>query len=191
MNRPVARSSDLIVDTIGDELLIYDTLDHRAHSLNAVASAVWRACDGTRTTTEIAEHTRLDPVAVELALDNLTEIGLLDGHASTGINRRAALRKMSLAAAGVAVVLPVIRSITAPTAAMAYGMHSKNVAYVAGFVPGACSADACSPGSVCNQFSGPVHGCARSAEQSCSTGSTCQSKSGNDSLCPTSTHICP
>ena len=189
MNRPVARSSDLIVDTIGDELLIYDTLDHRAHSLNAVASAVWRACDGTRTTTEIAEHTRLDPVAVELALDNLTEIGLLDGHASTGINRRAALRKMSLAAAGVAVVLPVIRSITAPTAAMAYGMHSKNVQH-AGFVAGPCSADACSPGSVCDSV-GPSHGCARSAEQSCSTGSTCQSKSGNDSLCPTSTHICP
>ena len=43
------RSVDLIVDTIGDELLVYDTSNNRAHSLNKNAAAVWKACDGTRT----------------------------------------------------------------------------------------------------------------------------------------------
>jgi len=46
-NGPLARSADLIVDSVGDELLVYDSVSHRAHSLNSVGAAVWRACDGT------------------------------------------------------------------------------------------------------------------------------------------------
>jgi hypothetical protein len=36
---PLARSADLIVDNIGDELLVYDSLNNRAHSLNTVGTA--------------------------------------------------------------------------------------------------------------------------------------------------------
>jgi hypothetical protein len=116
---PLARSTDLIVDGIGDELLVYDTTSHRAHSLNNVGSAVWQACDGTRSPEEIAAHTGLDPAAVELALDNLADIDLISGHQRTGISRRTALRRITVGAAGLAVALPIIRSLTAPTAAMA------------------------------------------------------------------------
>lgn len=126
---PLARSADLIVDSIGDELLVYDTSSSRAHSLNAVVAAVWKACDGTRSPEQIAAHTGLDPAAVELALDNLAEIELISGHKRTGISRRSALRRITVGAAGltvgaaaaggVAAALPVIRSITAPTAAKA------------------------------------------------------------------------
>jgi len=116
---PLARSANLIVDTIGDELLVYDTHNNRAHSLNAVGAAVWRACDGTRSAAQIAAQTGLNDAAVELALDNLSDIELISGHERIGISRRTALRRITVGAAGLAVALPVIRSISAPTAAMA------------------------------------------------------------------------
>jgi hypothetical protein len=100
-------------------LLVYDTSTSRAHSLNTVSAAVWKACDGTRNANEIAVHIDLDLAAVELALDNLSDVELISGHRRTGISRRTALRRITVGAAGLAVALPVIRSISAPTAAMA------------------------------------------------------------------------
>lgn len=46
--RPAARTRDVVVRTVGDEVLVYDLARHRAHSLNPVATAVWRAWDGAR-----------------------------------------------------------------------------------------------------------------------------------------------
>jgi hypothetical protein len=123
---PLARSADLIVDNIGDELLVYDTSTNRAHSLNTVSAAVWKACDGTRNANEIAVHIDLDLAAVELALDNLSDVELISGHRRTGISRRTALRRITVGAAGLAVALPVIRSISAPTAAMAGSACDRN-----------------------------------------------------------------
>jgi hypothetical protein len=68
---PLARDQGLVVDSIGDELLVYDTECGRAHSLNVVAAAVWRACDGQRDVGQLAEFTGFDVSAVELALNNL------------------------------------------------------------------------------------------------------------------------
>jgi coenzyme PQQ synthesis protein D (PqqD) len=118
---PVARSAELVVDSVGDELLVYDMRNSRAHSLNTVAAAVWRACDGERDLGAIAAETGFAREVVELALDNLAELELISGHHSGGISRRTVLRKLSVGAAGLAIALPVMRSITAPTAAMAAG----------------------------------------------------------------------
>jgi hypothetical protein len=111
-SRPLARSADLIVDNIGDELLVYDTLSSRAHSLNVVGAAVWKACDGTRNAEEIAAQTGLDLAAVELALDNLADIELISGHQRIGISRRTALRRITVGAAGLTVgLLPLVVSL--------------------------------------------------------------------------------
>src|SRR5664280_2841413 len=48
-DRPLARGQDLVVEPLGDELLVFDATVHRAHSLNAFAAAVWHACDGPLT----------------------------------------------------------------------------------------------------------------------------------------------
>jgi len=162
---PLARSADLFVDTIGNELLVYDTLSRRAHSLNDVSATVWKACDGTRSPNQIASHTGLDLAAVELALDNLADIELISGHQRTGISRRTALRRVTVGAAGltvgaaaaggVAAALPVIRSITAPSAAMALSHGS------------ACTSQSCDAGSFCNQYSRCVSGSARPIDSSC------------------------
>ena len=47
--KPLARSEGLVVEEVGDELLVADPLSSRAHSLNAFAARVWQACDGETT----------------------------------------------------------------------------------------------------------------------------------------------
>jgi hypothetical protein len=177
ISRPLARSADLIVDNIGDELLVYDTLSNRAHSLNNVSAAVWQACDGTRNAEEIAAQTGLDLAAVELALDNLADIELISGHQRTGISRRTALRRITVGAAGLAVALPVIRSITAPTAAMAgSGGKTGNTC-----VSNDNSKGSCSPASIshCSYNSYCVAGPVVPNSSSCQSGPQC----GFFSLC--------
>jgi len=170
-SRPLARSTGLIVDNIGDELLVYDSLSNRAHSLNSVGSAVWQACDGTRAPEEIAAHTGLDLAAVELALDTLEDIELISDHQRTGISRRTALRRITVGAAGLAVALPVIRSITAPSAAMA-----AYVACVEDGIPCSANSDCCST-SYCGGSSrrgSCVVGTPRATGSSCSNATSCQ-----------------
>ena len=52
--RPTARTTGLVVKTVAEEVLVYDLETHRAHSVNRVAAAVWRQCDGTRDAAAIA-----------------------------------------------------------------------------------------------------------------------------------------
>ena len=44
--KPLARSEELVIEELGDELLVYDERTQRAHCLSATAARVWRACDG-------------------------------------------------------------------------------------------------------------------------------------------------
>jgi hypothetical protein len=177
----LARDEGLVVDSIGDELLVYDTACSRAHSLNAVAAAVWRACDGRRDVDQLAVFTGFDRSAVELALNNLHDVELITGYQSSGVSRRVVLRRLSLTAAGLAVGLPVIRSITAPTAAMA--------------VSGGCTSNAgCAGGSYC----GSLNHCSRSSSgrprkehsacflglNSCTDGSICTTNGDVGSCVP-------
>jgi len=177
--KPLARSADLFVDTIGDELLVYDMTCHRAHSLNDVSAAVWKACDGTRSREQIAADTGLDLAAVELALDNLSDIELISGHQRTGISRRTALRRITVGAAGltvgaaaaggIAAALPVIRSIHAPSAAMATS---------GGKAGNSCttpdnSMSSCSSTSHCSYYSHCVPGAAIPRNSACTSSPQC------------------
>jgi hypothetical protein len=116
---PLARSVDLVVEPMGEELLVYDTRAERAHSLNPAAASVWRACDGQRDVEALARHCELDPVAVELALDSLRDCDLLIDFPGRRVSRRHALRAAAVAGAGIGVAFPVVRSIVLPTAAQA------------------------------------------------------------------------
>jgi hypothetical protein len=182
MGRPLARSSDLFVDRIGDELLVYDSRTSRAHSLNEVSAAVWKACDGRRSSEQIALCTGLDLSAVELALDSLAEVELITGHERTGVSRRTVLRRATVGAAGIAIALPVIRSITAPTAAMAAASGAVGVCQTltckdCGPACGAasCYSSYCSDGGSCNKGHIPEEYSA-CAGQTCHSGGYCNSK---------------
>jgi hypothetical protein len=67
-----------VVKTVADEGLVYDLETHRAHSVNRIAAAVWRRCDGTRDAAAIAAELQREgtvPVTEEVMRYALGELG--------------------------------------------------------------------------------------------------------------------
>src|SRR5262245_49134291 len=100
---PRARKDDLVVQSEGEETLVYDTRNNHAHCLNRLAAVVWRHCDGRRTLAELATlaHKQLgtpeDVQVVEVALQELQQANLLEGHVpagSKGVSRREVGRRL-------------------------------------------------------------------------------------------------
>lgn len=116
---PSARSDELLVEEADDELLVFDLQRSMAHVLNAPAAKVWRLCDGTRTVAALARESGLSVDAVQLAIVDLEEQSLLATPAPPGVSRRVLLERGVLAGAGLGLSYPAIRSIVAPTPAMA------------------------------------------------------------------------
>src|SRR5436305_9963595 len=52
---PLARSEGLLVESVGDEIVVYDEETKEAHCLKALAATVFEYADGSRTTSDIAE----------------------------------------------------------------------------------------------------------------------------------------
>jgi hypothetical protein len=124
--KPKARTEQLIVREVADEVLVYDLTRAKAHCLNKTAASIWRLCDGQSTISEIsrrAQDQSAPPVnehVVWLALEQLNKSHLLQDRLvrPTGtprITRRDLMRTLGLTAAAV----PVIFSIVAPLAAQA------------------------------------------------------------------------
>ncbi|MFM9904565.1 MAG: PqqD family protein [Pyrinomonadaceae bacterium] len=119
--RPLARSKDLVVQEIPDELLIYDLNTDKAFCLNQTAALVWKNCDGQRNVAEIAVLLRdqtNSPVPddlVSLAIDELRGNKLIDGAAPVALlptkrmARRDAVRRIGLA---TGVILPLIATLS-------------------------------------------------------------------------------
>lgn len=121
--RPRARQDGLLVEMVGDELLLYDQESHTAHCLSPIAASVWRHCDGERDVTELAELTGASENVVGGAIHELGEKGLVDAEppllqsTAPGISRRQAIGRV--ARIGAAAATPFIVSATAATPAMA------------------------------------------------------------------------
>ena len=125
---PEAREDGLLVQTVGDETIIYDQLHDRAHRLNRTAALVWRSCDGRRTVRDLTQtlHTETgappDEDLVVLALDRLNKSHLLrEPFAPAGgdpVTRRDVVRKLAITGA-MTLLIPVVQSMVAPTPAMA------------------------------------------------------------------------
>jgi hypothetical protein len=125
--KPVARKQGLVIRKLPDEVLVYDLDRDRAHCLNTTAAFVWQRCNGRNGIVQIAQtlgrqfDCAVDEKIVWLALDQLGRNHLLERQpappaALTGMDRRAMVRALGLAAV---VAIPVVKSIVAPTAAQA------------------------------------------------------------------------
>jgi hypothetical protein len=124
--KPLARVDQLTVETLGDETLVYDLSNNKAHCLNRTAAAVWRLCDGQNTIPAIAARLRqeldatLDDSVVPVALQELSKANLLQqdpaaiqpGFLGSTLSRR----EMSIRAG---LMVPVVASILVPTPAAA------------------------------------------------------------------------
>ena len=125
--KPIARKQGLVIQELPDEVLVYDLDRDRAHCLNTTAAFVWQRCDGKNSTAQIARtlgqqlDCAVDEKIVWLALNQLGRNHLLERQptpppALMGMNRRAMVRALGLAAV---VAVPVVTSIVAPTPAQA------------------------------------------------------------------------
>jgi hypothetical protein len=122
--KPSSRREGLVVEELGDELLVYDSERNRAHSLNPAAAAVWELSDGVREAKELANAAGVTEDEVWRALSQLEERHLLDGDlprrmSGPEYSRRQAMRRMGLIGASAAFAAPLVRSIVVPTAAHA------------------------------------------------------------------------
>lgn len=120
---PLARQEGLIVRELPDEVLVYDLSTDKAHCLNQTSALIWKHCDGQTTVGELVRlieremKTPADADVVWLALKQLERFKLLEERVQQPA--KVSRRDLILKYAPATLVLPVILSISAPTAAQA------------------------------------------------------------------------
>jgi len=122
--RPRARSTDLVIQAVESETLVYDLRTNEAHCLNETATFVWSRCDGNSSVEDIARSfgptvtAAASGTLIQLALSQLSERRLLDERApdmGSTMDRRQMMKKLGAASV---VAIPVIASIIAPPRAL-------------------------------------------------------------------------
>ncbi len=121
---PRARRDGLLIEELGEEILLYDQNSHTAHCLSPIAACVWRQCDGERDVTELVELAGASESLVADALHELREKDLLAAEPALmqttipGISRREAIGRAARYGAAAATTSLIV-SATAATPAMA------------------------------------------------------------------------
>lgn len=126
-NTPLSRQSNLVVQEMDKELLIYDLSTNKAYCLNETSALVYQLSDGKRTVAEISNlmsmklKTLVSEDFVWLALNELKRDRLLENTDElkdyfSGITRRELVNKAALASM---LALPVIVSVVSPVAIQA------------------------------------------------------------------------
>jgi hypothetical protein len=161
-NYPNSRQSNLVVQEIESELLIYDLQINKAFCLNKTSALVWQFCDGTNSIAEIGElmsrnlKLNVSEEFVWLALDDLKKNGLLEKSETfeinfSGLNRRQIVKKVGLASL---IMLPIVTSVIAPTAAQAQSGGCPSNRFC-NSLPGT-PPSACCPSGICCGFLGTI-----------------------------------
>ena len=120
---PFARTDQLIVQEVPNEVLVYDLERHQAHCLNRASAFVWKHCDGKTTVAQAARllerelSQAVGPDVVWLALSQLRKFHLLGEAEGTIFTTRVSRRDLVRKHLPAALALPLIMSIAAPTAA--------------------------------------------------------------------------
>jgi hypothetical protein len=118
--RPLAHRDALLLQDVGDQLVVFDQRRQRLHVLSRSAALVWRHCDGQRDIAELAGiigrelGAPVNDEVILLALEQLREAELLSVRGDStplgdSVSRREMLsRAMGGLAAGL--LLPVVTS---------------------------------------------------------------------------------
>ena len=121
---PKARSSELVIQTVGNVTLVYDLRSNEAHCLNETAAFVWGKCNGDLSVDDITrlfagqDDRSTAGHLTQIAISQLSERKLLNEPAPElfqGIDRRQMLRRIGAASV---IAIPVIASIVAPPKAL-------------------------------------------------------------------------
>ena len=131
----LSRTSNVVIQELTDEILIYDLSTYKAYCLNATSAMVWRLCDGNtiseiqgKISEQLGELVSED--FVRLALLQLKNEGLLESSRTidnqlNGLSRRSAIRKLGFTSM---VALPMISVLLTPSATMAQSILANGTA---------------------------------------------------------------
>src|SRR5882672_7368152 len=117
---PRSRTDNLVIRELDDETLVYDTGRDKAHCLNRTAAMVWKQCDGSTTAKQALRSLNsgfsvpVDEDVIWLAVKQLERFHLVE---SNGKSPSVSRRNLVLKYAPLALALPLIMSISAPTPA--------------------------------------------------------------------------
>lgn len=133
---PVARTEKLLIQEVGNELIVYDQENNGSHCLNPMAARVWHYCDGNNTINDIAKLLEKElniskdsdvdmRGLVYLTLEELERYNLIKDYVkrpigTSGIPRRTVV-KTGVLVGGFAIgsMFPLVKSIVAPVVAQA------------------------------------------------------------------------
>ena len=168
---PRRRSEGIVTEELGDELLAYCASTQTAHALSHDAASVWWECDGRTSPADIARRTGLAETTVTRALEELSDVQLIEKR--DGLSRREASKL-----GAVALIAPLIESVALPPVSAAVSLCSSRCPDGA-IIP--CGENTCqaTPG----QFSGP-----RAA--ACSSGFCYRGATNNTCYCTASSSSC-
>ena len=120
---PLARTNDIVTKQFEGELLIYDSALDKAHCLNSSAAKIWKLCDGRTTISEMSVSISrslgvpVDDTVIHSGLKQLSMRALLAEAGNVPIGAVDTSRRSLALKLGIGVLLlPVITSISAPTA---------------------------------------------------------------------------
>lgn len=122
MKKPVSRQTNLVVQDLDKELLIYDLKIDKAFCLNETSALVWQLCDGLNSISDISHlmsrklNTLVTEDLVWLTLNGLNKDELLENGEEfsnhfAALSRREVIRKVGLTSI---VALPLVSSVVAP-----------------------------------------------------------------------------
>ncbi|HRH46475.1 MAG TPA: PqqD family peptide modification chaperone [Pyrinomonadaceae bacterium] len=158
--KPLAKTSEILLQELENELLVYDLQTNKAFCLNETSSIVFQLCDGTRSVAEISQtlnkHLKqsVSEDFVWLALDSFKKDDLLEEGEQFAINFKGLTRRQVIKKVGLAsmVALPLISSVVAPNAAMAASAPAVNCSPTP-LAPGCLIPFSISSTSPCSVFS--------------------------------------
>lgn len=124
---PTSRRTNIVLQRVKDELLIYDLKINKAYCLNETAAQIYQLCDGNNSISDISklmDKQLNQPVSehfIAFALEQLKKDNLLENarEIKTGLedsSRREIIKKLGIASM---IALPVVASLIAPTAVSA------------------------------------------------------------------------
>jgi hypothetical protein len=124
---PRRRGRGLLVESLADETIVYDTTRHKAHCLSRLATLIWSRCDGQTTMAAMVEVLRgelgvpADETLVRSALGQLERLHLLEPAPAGATRAEAPLSRRDLARvlARYGIAATLVATIVSPTTAAA------------------------------------------------------------------------
>jgi hypothetical protein len=164
---PLCRTG-LVVEMVGDEVIVIDQDSGRAHCLTGFAAAIWERCDGTHDVTRLATYSGVDAERVEAALVELDDLGLLecDAEQSPGLTRRTVAQRALKVGTGALVLSVALPTAASAASKIATGQPAPGCTAASGAIKadsecatGFCytthaGAKICAPSGTCSVFGG-------------------------------------